>query len=85
MGDESDKPAPSMSHGPNARPQDERVGQTAGGLRSDAGNAFGAGSEEEERLIAAVIENAEPPKGANPEMPYDVDHARRHAEVKPRD
>ncbi len=68
----------------NAQPRDESIGQSASGSPDETRTLFEAGSNEEARLVDAVIEAEALPDGSNPEMPYDVDRALERTAVKPR-
>ncbi|MEF2554530.1 hypothetical protein VQ042_25090 [Aurantimonas sp. A2-1-M11] len=56
-----DPPKVSLSKAPNARRRGESAGQPGSGVSDETGNLFEPRSEEEERLIDAVLETEERP------------------------
>ena len=45
-----------ISDGPNARPRDETIGQTAGGEPDDSGRAVEIGPEEERKIADKILD-----------------------------
>ena len=58
---------PSISDGPNARPRDVSIGQTAGGLPDDTGEAIDVDPKDEERMRDSLLsEDGEAETEAHP-------------------
>jgi hypothetical protein len=51
-----DRPEPSISNGPNARPRNESIGQTAGGLPNDSSDPVEISPEEEQAIARKILE-----------------------------